>query len=112
MEFRRRKKVALESGEVGERAKTGRRSRSTSLAVRPIPEDALILIPMRNAVLFPGVISPVAVGRSSSIAAAHEGVRQSRKVGFVLQRDPKTESIGPDDLHWVGTAGEIVRYVP
>jgi ATP-dependent Lon protease len=92
--------------------KPGRRGRSTSLAVRPIPEDALILIPMRNAVLFPGVISPVAVGRSSSIAAANEAVRQSRKVGFVLQRDPKVDTIGPDDLHWVGTAGEIVRYVP
>ena len=112
MEFRRRKKVALESGEVGERAKPGRRSRSTSLAVRPIPEDALILIPMRNAVLFPGVISPVAVGRSSSIAAANEAVRQSRRVGFVLQRDPKTDTIAPDDLYWVGTAGVIVRYMP
>ena len=112
MDFRRRKKVALESGEVGERAKPGRRSRSTSLAVRPIPEDALILIPMRNAVLFPGVISPVAVGRSSSIAAANEAVRQSRRVGFVLQRDPKTDTIAPDDLYWVGTAGVIVRYVP
>ncbi|HEU4646533.1 MAG TPA: endopeptidase La [Burkholderiales bacterium] len=67
---------------------------------------------MRNAVLFPGVISPVAVGRSASIAAANEAVRQSRKVGFVLQRDAKTDAIGPNDLHWVGTAGEIVRYVP
>jgi ATP-dependent Lon protease len=112
MEFRRRKKVALESGETGASAKPGRRSRSTSLAVRPIPEDALILIPMRNAVLFPGVISPVAVGRSSSIAAANEAVRQSRRVGFVLQRDPKTDNIAPDDLYWVGTAGVIVRYMP
>jgi len=112
MNFWRRKQEALESGESGGSEKPGRRGRSTSLAVRPIPEDALILIPMRNAVLFPGVISPVAVGRSSSIAAANEAMRQSRKVGFVLQRDPKTDSIGPDDLHWVGTAGEIVRYVP
>jgi ATP-dependent Lon protease len=113
MDFRRRKKQELLEGGEGERSEgSRRRSRSTSLAVRPIPEDALILIPMRNAVLFPGVISPVAVGRSSSIAAANEAVRQSRKVGFVLQRDPKTDSIGPDDLHWVGTAGEIVRYVP
>ena len=112
MEFRRRKKEALQGGETGESAKPGRRGRSTSLAVRPIPEDALILIPMRNAVLFPGVISPVAVGRSSSIAAANEAVRQSRKVGFVLQRDPKTDTIAPDDLYWVGTAGDIVRYMP
>ena len=111
MNFWNWKKNALEGGEPAS-GKPGRRGRSTSLAVRPIPEDALILIPMRNAVLFPGVISPVAVGRSSSIAAANEAVRQSRKVGFVLQRDPKVETIGADDLYWVGTAGEIVRYVP
>jgi ATP-dependent Lon protease len=110
--WRRKKQETLDSGTSAGGEKPGRRGRSTSLAVRPIPEDALILIPMRNAVLFPGVISPVAVGRSASIAAANEAVRQSRKVGFVLQRDAKTDDIGPNDLHWVGTAGEIVRYVP
>ena len=112
MEFWRRKKEALEGGEGGRSESSARRGRSTQLAVRPIPEDALILVPMRNAVLFPGAISPVTVGRSSSIAAVNEAVRQSRKVGFLLQRDPKTDTIGPDDLHWVGTAGDIVRYVP
>ncbi len=112
MNFWTWKRDALEGNETGASDRPGRRGRTNSLAVRPIPEDALILIPMRNAVLFPGMISPVAVGRSSSIAAANEAVRASRKVGFVLQRDPKTDSIGPDDLYWVGTAGEIVRYVP
>jgi ATP-dependent Lon protease len=112
MNLWRRKQQALEGGEAAGGEKPARRGRSTSLAVRPIPDDALILVPMRNAVLFPGVISPAAVGRSSSIAAVNEAVRQSRKIGFVLQRDPKVDSIGPDDLYWVGTAGEIVRYVP
>jgi len=113
MEFwHRKKQEVLDGADTGEGELPRRRGRSTALAVRPIPEDALILVPMRNAVLFPGVISPVAVGRSSSIAAANEAVRQSRKVGFVLQRDPKSDAIGADDLHWVGTAGEIVRYVP
>jgi ATP-dependent Lon protease len=110
--LRRKKQESLEGGVAGGGEKPDRRGRSTSLAVRPIPEDALILIPMRNAVLFPGVIAPVAVGRSSSIAAANEAVRQTRKVGFVLQRDPRTDAIGPNDLYWVGTAGEIVRYMP
>ena len=44
-------------------------------AVKPLPEDALIVIPMRNTVLFPGVISPVTVGRATSVAAAQEAVR-------------------------------------
>ena len=86
------------------------RSRSTALAVRPIPEDALILVPLRNAVLFPGVISPITIGRASSVAAASEAVRNQLKVGFLLQRDPSTNSIGPKDLYRVGTAGQVVRY--
>jgi ATP-dependent Lon protease len=89
-----------------------RAGRGTSLAVRPIPEDALILVPLRSAVLFPGIITPLAVGRGSSVAAVQEAARLGRKVGFLLQRDPKTNQVGADDLHWVGTAGEIVRYVP
>jgi ATP-dependent Lon protease len=112
MEFWRRKKEALEDGEASRSESPSRRGRSTSLAVRPIPDDALIVVPMRNTVTFPGVLAPVAVGRSSSVAAVNEAVRQSRKIGFLLQRDPKTDTIAPDDLHWVGTAGEIVRYVP
>ncbi|TMH65452.1 MAG: AAA family ATPase, partial [Betaproteobacteria bacterium] len=80
-------------------------------AVKPVPEDALILIPMRNTVLFPGVISPVTVGRQGSVAAAQEAVRSERKVGFLLQRDPQKNDVGPNDLYWVGTAGQVVRYI-
>jgi ATP-dependent Lon protease len=78
---------------------------------KPLPEDALALVPMRNTVLFPGVISPVTVGRESSVAAAQAAVRAERAVGFLLQRDPAKDKVGPEDLHWVGTAGEIARYI-
>jgi ATP-dependent Lon protease len=79
--------------------------------MKPLPEDALILIPMRNTVLFPGVISPITVGRAGSIAAAQEAVRAERKVGFLLQRDPAKDQVKADDLHWVGTSGQVVRYI-
>src|SRR3954464_13489240 len=79
--------------------------------LKPVPEDALILIPMRNNVLFPGVISPITVGRPASVAAAQEAVRSERKIGFVLQRDPQKNEATPNDLYWVGTAGQIVRYI-
>ena len=105
MEFWRKKKE-----EAIEAAGEEQGNRSTALAVRPIPEDALILIPLRNAVLFPGVISPITIGRSSSVAAASEAARNQLKVGFVLQRDPQTNEIGPKDLYRVGTAGQVVRY--
>ena len=80
-------------------------------AVKPLPEDALIVIPMRNTVLFPGVISPVTVGRATSVAAAQEAVRSEKKVGFLLQRDPQKNDVTPEDLYWVGTAGQVVRYI-
>jgi ATP-dependent Lon protease len=80
-------------------------------ASKPLPADALILIPMRNTVLFPGVITPITVGRTSSVAAAQEAVRSERKVGFILQRDAQKNDVGPEDLFWVGTAGQVVRYL-
>jgi len=112
--WRRKRQETLESGDgaMGAEKPRGHPGRGTALAVRPIPEDALILVPLRSAVLFPGIISPLAVGRGASVAAVQEAARQGRKVGFLLQRDPKTNQVGADDLHWVGTACEIVRYVP
>ena len=80
-------------------------------ALKPLPEDALIIIPLRNAVLFPGIMSPVTIGRPSSVAAAQEAARSERRVGFLLQRDPEKNELKPDDLHWIGTAGQVVRYI-
>ncbi|HEU5177856.1 MAG TPA: endopeptidase La [Burkholderiales bacterium] len=71
----------------------------------------MIIIPMRNTVLFPGVITPITVGRLQSVTAAQEAVRNERKIGFLLQRDPQTNEVQPSDLYWVGTAGQVVRYI-
>jgi ATP-dependent Lon protease len=79
--------------------------------LKPLPADALIVVPMRNTVLFPGVIAPITVGRASSVAAAQEAVRGERKIGFLLQRDPQKNDVRPDDVYWVGTAGQVVRYI-
>ncbi len=86
-------------------------ARPKQSSVKPLPEDAIIIIPMRNTVLFPGVISPITVGRMASVAAAQEAVRTEKKVGFLLQRDPQTNEVKPEDLFWVGTAGQVVRYI-
>src|SRR5215210_2186216 len=79
--------------------------------MKPLPEDAMILIPMRNTILFPGVITPITVGRPGSVAAAQEAVRSEKKVGFLLQKDAQKNDVKPDDLYWVGTAGQVVRYI-
>jgi ATP-dependent Lon protease len=76
-----------------------------------LPEDVLILVPMRDTVLFPGVVMPVTVGREQSIAAAQEAVRSERPIGLLLQRDESSEAPGPDDLHTIGTVASVLRYV-
>jgi ATP-dependent Lon protease len=86
-------------------------ARASSGAQKPIPEDAMIIMPMRNTVLFPGVISPITVGRPGSVAAAQEAVRSERKIGFLLQRDPQKDRVKPEDLYWVGASGQVVRYI-
>lgn len=76
-----------------------------------IPDDALIIIPVREMVLFPGAIAPIAIGRVKSIAAAQQALREQRPVGIVLQRSPEIEEPGPDDLYRVATIANIVRYI-
>ncbi len=80
-------------------------------ALRPLPEDALIILPVRNVVLFPGVVFPLTVGRERSRAAAQEAARLQRPLGVLLQNKPDVEQPGPDDLHWVGTSANVVRYI-
>jgi ATP-dependent Lon protease len=78
---------------------------------RPLPDDALIILPVRNVVMFPGAVFPLTVGRDRSRAAAQEAVRLERPLGVLLQSKPEVEEPGPDDLHWVGTSASVLRYV-
>ena len=78
---------------------------------RPLPDDALIILPVRNVVMFPGAVFPLTVGRERSRAAAQEAVRLERPLGVLLQNKPDVEEPGPDDLHWVGTSASVMRYV-
>jgi ATP-dependent Lon protease len=66
---------------------------------------------VRDLVLFPGIVLPVAMGRARSIAAAQAGVRAERPVGVLLQREAGAEDPAPIDLHRVGTVAGILRYV-
>jgi len=80
-------------------------------ATRPLPEDALIILPVRNAVLFPGLVVPLAIGRERSQAAVQEAVRLQRPIGILLQSKPDVDEPAPEDMHWVGTSATIIRYV-
>ena len=76
-----------------------------------LPADAMVIVPVRNTILFPTVVMPLAVGRPGSIAAVQYAVRAQAPIGVLLQRDPETVDPGPADLYEVGTVGMILRYV-
>ncbi len=81
---------------------------------RPLPElpaDALIILPVRETVLFPGVIIPITVGRRPSIEAAQRAVKEQRQIGVLMQRDPNMAEPGALDMHRTGVIANIVRYV-
>jgi ATP-dependent Lon protease len=76
-----------------------------------VPDDAMILIPVRNLVLFPGMILPVSIGREISIAAAQQAVKTDKPVGLLLQTNPEVDTPRPSELYRLGTIAQILRYV-
>jgi ATP-dependent Lon protease len=77
----------------------------------PVPADALIIVPVRGMVLFPGVVLPVAISRPRSVMAAQQAIRDQRPVGIVMQRDADAVDPLPIDLHRTGTIANIARYI-
>lgn len=73
-----------------------------------IPESIPILS-LRNTVLFPGVVLPISIGRPKSIQLIKDAYRNDKIVGTVAQKDPDTENPAFEDLHNVGTIGQIVK---
>jgi ATP-dependent Lon protease len=77
----------------------------------PLPPDAVIILPVRNTVLFPGLVMPIAIGRPRSIAAAQQAVREQRQLSVLMQRDPELADPATIDMHRMGTVANVVRYV-
>ena len=77
----------------------------------PLPADALIIVPVRNTVLFPGLVLPITLGRPKSIGAAQQAVRDQRQVGILLQRAADVNDPTAIDMHRMGTVANVVRYV-
>jgi ATP-dependent Lon protease len=80
-------------------------------ALRPLPPDAVIVMSVRDTVLFPGMVAPITVGRPRSVAAAQQAVREQRQIGILMQRDGKVADPEPIDMHRMGTIANIIRYI-
>ncbi|MEJ0066225.1 MAG: endopeptidase La [Caulobacteraceae bacterium] len=99
--------------------------RSTPLKVDPLtgqsarmearaggaPADAMIVIPVRQTVLFPEIVFPITINRPMSVQAAQAAIREQRQVLILLQKDPSLDEPGPDAMHEIGTVANVLRYV-
>ena len=75
-----------------------------------IPE-ILPILPLRNTVLFPGVVLPITVGRDKSIKAVNEAYRADKLIGVLAQKDANIEEPEPKDLCLIGTIAKIVKLI-
>ena len=71
--------------------------------------EVLPLLPLRNTVLFPGVVIPITVGRDKSIRLVQEANKGNKIIGVVAQTNPDIEEPTFEDLHRIGTQATIMR---
>ena len=79
-------------------------------AGRTVPE-VLSILPLRDTVLFPQAVVPLAAGRETSVRLIEDAARGGRLIGVFGQRDPSVEDPEQGDLHRVGTAATILKVV-
>ncbi|MGN6166212.1 MAG: endopeptidase La [Flavisolibacter sp.] len=75
-----------------------------------IPSE-LSLLPLRNTVLFPGVVLPITVGRDKSIKAVTDAYKTHKLIGVVAQKDSSIEDPAAKDLEDIGTVAKIVKQI-
>lgn len=73
-----------------------------------IPEE-LPILPLRNTVLFPGIVIPITVGREKSIKLIRDAYKKDKLVGTIAQRNPNVDDPGVKDLYKVGTIAQVLK---
>lgn len=71
--------------------------------------DALPILPLRNTVLFPGVVMPITVGRKKSLQLIREAYADNKLIGTIAQKEGRVENPTKDDLYQIGTMAEILK---
>ncbi len=73
--------------------------------------DELPILPLKNTVLFPGVVVPITVGRDRSLALVKEAYESDKTIGVVTQKDESIEDPDPSDLYQFGTVAQILKLI-
>lgn len=71
--------------------------------------DVLPILPLKNTVLFPGVVIPITIGREKSLKLIKEVYSKNKILGAIAQRDSKIEEPQPQDLYSIGTVAQILK---
>jgi len=71
--------------------------------------ESLFILPVRNTVLFPGVVMPVTVGRKKSVALVKDSYAADKTIGVFAQKNPKVEDPTKEDIYTVGTVAKIIK---
>ena len=71
--------------------------------------ETLPILPLRNMVLFPGVVIPITAGRDKSIRLINDANASGKNIGVVAQKNEEDEDPTKDDIHTVGTVARILR---
>lgn len=77
---------------------------------KKLPTD-LIVLPLRNMVLFPNVVIPITVSRDKSIKALQDAEGQGKYIGVLGQMDPKVDNPVATDLSQVGTVAQVIKQI-
>ena len=90
-------------------------SEGISLSVEKGPEAKLTIpgvlpvLPLRDVVVFPGMMVPLIVSREASVQLVDDAVGGDKLIALVAQRSPETEEPGPEDIHSFGTVGIVLK---
>jgi len=79
-----------------------------SITMTTVP-DTLPILPLRNTVLFPGVIIPITVGRNKSMKLVRDFYQTTKIIGTIAQKDPNKDDPEASELHKVGTVAQLLR---
>ncbi|MCA0383215.1 MAG: endopeptidase La [Bacteroidetes bacterium] len=73
--------------------------------------DVVPVLPLRNTVLFPGVVIPITVGRDKSIKAVNDAYKGDKLIAVLAQKDSSVEEPSPEDLVEIGTVAKIIKLI-
>lgn len=101
--------IALLSNTGPDAVPTSNAPAASQTSTTPGSIDVLPIMPLRNVVLFPGILIPLTVGRATSLRLLEESLPQSKLLGLALQKDPETEDPKFEDLHEHGVVARVIR---